>query len=105
MLLCFYHQFFGLQEADILAAIAMTAYHQQGEHDKALGAARLIRWALHLHIQSEGPVQKDTALMLAYAGTHVIQSLLWQSHAQVQEAAACSRSCTILQHAYCNAGA
>ena len=59
MLLCFYHHFFGLQEADTLAAIAMTAYHQQGEHDKALGAARLIRWALHLHIQSEGPVQQD----------------------------------------------
>ena len=32
-----------LQHMDELAEIAMTAHHQQGEHDKALEAARLIR--------------------------------------------------------------
>lgn len=32
-----------MQHMDELAEIAMTAHHQQGEHDKALEAARLIR--------------------------------------------------------------
>ncbi len=33
----------GLQKVDELAEIAMTAAHQQGEHEKAIEAARLIR--------------------------------------------------------------
>ncbi len=32
-----------LQKVDELAEIAMTAAHQQGEHEKAIEAARLIR--------------------------------------------------------------
>ncbi len=32
-----------LQQVDELAEIAMTAHYQQGEHDKALEAAQLIR--------------------------------------------------------------
>lgn len=32
-----------MQHMDELAEIAMTAHHQQGEHEKALEAARLIR--------------------------------------------------------------
>ena len=32
-----------LQRVDELAEIAMTAHHQQGEHGKAVEAARLIR--------------------------------------------------------------
>lgn len=34
---------FGLQKVDELAEIAMTAAHQQGQHEKAIEAARLIR--------------------------------------------------------------
>ena len=43
-----------LQKVDELAEIAMTAHQQQGEHDKAVEAARLIRSVLRrqekLHI-------------------------------------------------------
>ena len=32
-----------MQKVDELAEVAMTAYHKQGDHDKALEAARLIQ--------------------------------------------------------------
>ena len=40
-----------MQKVDELAAVAMTVHHQQGDHDKALKAAGLIRYAYLRRVQ------------------------------------------------------
>jgi hypothetical protein len=40
-----------MQKVDDLAEVAMTVHHQQGDHDKALKAAGLIRYAWLCRVQ------------------------------------------------------